>query len=422
MLEIAVWCLVVTALFAYINHRFIGLPTTIGVMSIALVISLGLIGLDMLGWSRPRDYEVALMASIDFPGVLMRGMLALLLFAGALQVDLSSLARYRWPIGALALAGTTISALVVGLALWQLLPIVNIDLPLAYCLMFGALISPTDPVAVISILKSSETPKNLRSIIAGESLFNDGMGVVLFALALSMHSTGKIPTLGEGAWLLLREGGGGIVLGLLLGHLLFAMLRSVRSYQVEVLLSLATVMGGYGLAERLEFSGPVAMAVVGLVVGSMSRAEQLPSETREHLQRFWQLLDGLLNTVLFVLIGLEVVRVNFSSGIFAAAGLSILITLMARGISVAAPLSLLRQGLALPKGSWHLLTWAGLRGGVSVALALSLPPGHYREIVLSLTYCVVIFSVLVQGLTIRRIARQFMPTPPAPVASDVPVP
>lgn len=407
MFDIALWCLIVTAGLAYINHRFIGLPTTIGVMTIALAISLALIGLDHLGWSAPRDLEERMMASIDFPGVLMRGLLAVLLFAGGLQVDIERLRLYRGPIVALALFGTLFTALLVGLALWTLLPLVALSLPLAYCLVFGALISPTDPVAVIGILKSAGVPRTLESIIAGESLFNDAVGVVLFALALAMVETGRPPGWQDGLWLLLREGGGGIVAGLLLGRLLYTLLRDVQSYQVEVLLTLAMVLGGYRLVERLECSGPLAMVVVGLVVGRQSRKQALPASTREHLGRFWVLMDGILNTVLFVLIGLEVVRVNFSLGLLSAAALTIAITLAARAISVATLLNLL-GGTAAPPGSWRLLTWAGLRGGVSVALALSLPPDHQRESVLALTYCVVVFSILVQGLSIRRVARRLM--------------
>lgn len=408
MLEVFIWCLVVTALFAYLNHRFIGLPTTIGVMTIALAISVGLIGLDHLGWSTPRRYETSIMASVDFAEVLLRGMLAVLLFAGGLQLELGRLQRYRWPIAALALFGTVLSAAVVGVALWKLLPMVGVTLPLAYCLVFGALISPTDAVAVGAILESAGVPKPVESLIAGESLFNDAVGVVLFALALSMVKTGDWPAWSDGLELLLREGGGGIVLGLALGHLLYALLKDVDSYQVEVLLTLATVLGGYALADRLTFSGPLAMVVVGLVVGTKIQPAGGAAGRHEHLARFWALMDGILNTVLFVLIGLEVVRIHLSLGILAAALLTIAITLAARALGVAAPLSLMRGELELPRGSWQVLTWAGLRGGVSVALALSLPEGPSREVVLGLTYCVVVFSILGQGLTIGAVARRVL--------------
>lgn len=406
MLQIAIWCLIVSAALAYINYRFIGLPASVGVMTIALAISVALIGLDLLGWSAPRDYEAAMMASVDFPGLLMRGMLALLLFAGGLQIEVERLRLYRWPIGVLAVFGTTVTALLVGIALWKLLPTVNIPLSLGYCLVFGALISPTDAVAVSGVLKSADAPKQLEAIISGESLFNDGVGVVLFSLAMSIVETDRQPDLREGLLLLLREGGGGVLLGLLLGQLLFRLLREVQNYQVEVLLTLAVVMGGYELAYRLGVSGPLAMVLAGLAVGTRSRSGALPDATRDHLERFWDLIDGILNTVLFVLIGLEVVRVSFSFGILLAAALTIAIILGARAVSVATPLSLMGRMLELPSGSWRLLTWAGLRGGISVALALSLPPGHGREVVLALTYCVVVFSILAQGLTIERIARR----------------
>lgn len=407
MIEIAIWCLVITAAFAYINHRFIGLPTTIGVMTIALVISVALIGLDHAGWGAPRRYQAAMVGAIDFTDVVMRGMLAVLLFAGGLQVDLRSLRRWRTPIAALSVVGTVATALLVGLALWKLLPVVGVSLSLPYCLLFGALISPTDAVAVGSILKSAGVPKPMEAMIGGESLFNDAVGVVLFALALSMVKTGAVPELPQALLQLLREGGGGILLGVVLGRLLYRLLKDVQSYQVEVLLTLATVMGGYGLADDLDVSGPLAMVFVGLVLGERSRRDAaFPAETQDHLSRFWRLMDGILNTLLFVLIGLEVIRVQFSGGVLAAAALTVLITLVARGLSVAGLLGLLKLTMHLPAGSWTVLTWAGVRGGVSVALALSLPPGRGREVVLSLTYCVVVFSILVQGLTVGAIARR----------------
>ena len=203
MLQIAIWCLIVSAALAYINYRFIGLPASVGVMTIALAISVALIGLDLLGWSAPRDYEAAMMASVDFPGLLMRGMLALLLFAGGLQIEVERLRLYRWPIGVLAVFGTTVTALLVGIALWKLLPTVNIPLSLGYCLVFGAVISPTDAVAVSGVLKSADAPKQLEAIISGESLFNDGVGVVLFSLAMSIVETDRQPDLREGLLLLL---------------------------------------------------------------------------------------------------------------------------------------------------------------------------------------------------------------------------
>jgi len=408
MFDIAVSCLVLTALLAYVNHRFVGLPTTIGVMSIALLLSFALIGLDKLGISDLRNYEHAMLSSIDFSDVLMQGMLSLLLFAGALHVDLTELRAVRWQVGTLALLGTVLSAGLVGFALWYVLPLLGAPLPLVYCLAFGTLISPTDPIAVMSMLKSAGAPKRLKLVIAGESLFNDGVGVVLFSLAAAMAASGEMPTANHALALLLQEAGGGIALGLALGYLSFLMLRSIDSYQEEVLITLATVLGGYALASRLHVSGPLAMVVVGLVIGNHGRALAMSDETRKHLDMFWELLDEILNSVLFVLIGLEVILIPVSGSVAVAAAVVIVITLIARLVSVAAPIGAFGRAFGLPPGSWKVLTWGGLRGGISVALALSLPLGPERDFILALTYAVVVFSILCQGLTIGAVVRQAM--------------
>ena len=406
MFEIAVSCLVMTALLAYVNHRFVGLPTTIGIMSIALVLSIALIGLDLIGFGFFRDYEQAFLSSIDFSDVLMEGMLSMLLFAGALHVDLSELRAVRWQVGLMAIVGTIISSLLVGFGLWFLLPFMGMSLPLAYCLVFGTLISPTDPIAVMGILKSAGAPKRLELVIAGESLFNDGVGVVLFALALAMATSGQTPTAAHAGLLLLEEAGGGLLFGLLLGTISFLLLRSIDSYLEEVLITLATVLGGYTLARHLHVSGPLAMVVVGLVIGNHGRALAMSDETRKHLDMFWELLDEILNAVLFLLIGLEVALVTVTGGLALAALAAILLTLTARLITVAAPVALFGRSFGLPTGAWRVLTWGGLRGGISVALALSLPTGAEHSIILTLTYSVVVFSILGQGLSIGHVIRK----------------
>jgi len=407
MLNIAATCLVITALLAYLNYRFIGLPTTIGVMAAALVISLALIGLDTIGVAHAlRQYEESLLRSIDFSDVLMQGMLSLLLFAGALHVDLSELKAYRWPVGVLAVLGTSLSTVAVGYGMWFALPLLGLQLPLIYCLLFGALISPTDPIAVMGILKSARAPKELELVIAGESLFNDGLGVVIFTLLLGMLTSGRAPTLGQGLELLLHEVAGGLLFGFALGFVTFQLLKSVDNYQVEVLLTLAAVTGGYAVTSQLHVSGPLAMVVAGLIIGNHGRALAMSDVTRRHLDMFWELIDEILNATLFVLIGMEVLLVVFSAHELVAASVAIVVTLLARLLTVGLPVRLLRGAFDLPQGSWKVLTWGGLRGGISVALALSLPAGPERNTVVALTYCVVVFSILVQGLCIGYVTRK----------------
>jgi monovalent cation:H+ antiporter, CPA1 family len=406
MLNIVAVCLAITSLMAYVNHRFIKLPTAIGVMAVALVVSLLLVVLDRLGIASVlHDAEISLLQSIDFSDVLMQGMLSFLLFAGALHIDLSELKSFRWQIGSLAIVSTVLSTLIVGFGLYTLLPLLGLALPLMYCLLFGALISPTDPIAVMGILKSAKAPRELELVIAGESLFNDGVGVVVFSLLLGMLVSGVTPSVGHVAESLAHEAGGGLVLGLVLGYAAFWLLRSVDNYQVEVLLTLSAVVGGYALAARLHVSGPLAMVVAGLIVGNHGRALAMSDTTRRYVDMFWELIDEILNAVLFVLIGMEVLLISFSGRELLGAVLAIVVTLLARMLTVGLPVHLSRRVFNLPPGSWKVLTWGGLRGGISVALALSLPAGPERDTVLAFTYCVVIFSILGQGLSIGRVTK-----------------
>lgn len=407
MLDIAAVCLALTAILAYLNHRFVGLPTTIGVMAIALVLSLGIVGLDALGLAHAlRVAGESFLQSIDFSEVLLQGMLSLLLFAGAMHVRLGDLKTHAIQIGALAVLGTIASTLVVGFGMWLALPLIGIALPLVYCLLFGALISPTDPVAVIGIVKSAGAPKGLETVISGESLFNDGVGVVLFVLLAGVAHSGTVPSPAQGAELLLRDAGGGLAFGWLLGYVTYWMLRSVDHYQVEVLLTLAAVVGGYALAGHLHVSGPLAMVVAGLIIGNRGRDQGMSDITRQYVDMFWELIDEILNAVLFVLIGLEVLLFPFSMPLLVAGALAVLVTLAARLLTVGLPSASLNKVFGLPPGSWRVLTWGGLRGGISVALALSLPSGPQRELVLALTYCVVVVSILGQGLTISAVIRR----------------
>ncbi len=392
------------ALSSYLNHRFIRLPTTIGVMAIALATSLALLALGKLGAELPRHLS-AVVASFDFDRTLMHGMLSFLLFAGALNLSLEDLRRQRLPIAFFATLGVVLSTALVGLATFWLLPWLGHPVPLLHCLLFGALISPTDPVAVLGMLKAAGAPRLLAAKLAGESLFNDGVAVVVFTVLLQLTTEGKGVTTAGVAILFLREAVGGALFGLALGYLAYRMLLRIDVYQVEVQITLALVMGGYALASALHLSGPIAIVVAGLLIGNQGRRLAMSDTTREHLDGFWELVDESLNAVLFVMIGLEVLALPFEAGYLWSAVLSIAVVLASRAAVVSLPrlVAPLRRLFApLPTA---VLTWAGLRGGLSVAMALSLPSDEFRAPFITLTYVVVVFSVLVQGLTLPRVLR-----------------
>ena len=410
LLEISAVFLSITALLAYVNHRFVGLPTTIGVMVISILLSIVAIFLGFLGFDQLIDYEVSLLNQLDFTEVLLDGMLSMLLFAGALHVNIADLKRYKLPIGVLAGIGTIVSAALIAIALYFMLPLFGFGLPFIWCLLFGALISPTDPIAVMGILASAGAPKSIETVIAGESLFNDGLGVVIFVLLLGILSSGDIPTANYIAHTFAVEAGGGIIFGLILGAILYYLLKSIDSYQEEVLLTLAGVLGGYALASHWHLSGPLAMVMMGLMVGNHGRELAMSDKTRHYIDLFWELIDEILNAILFVLIGLEIVVIAYSGNLFIAGALTIVIALLARFIVVGMTTKTLSRQLNLPKGAWKVLTWGGLRGGISVALVLQLPTGSERDILLALTYAVVVFSILVQGLSVGKVARSIRPS------------
>ncbi|MEL0647686.1 sodium:proton antiporter [Pseudoalteromonas agarivorans] len=403
--EISAIFLSITALLTYVNHRFIGLPTTIGVMVISMLVSITAIFLGFLGFDDLIDYEVSLLDQLNFTEVLLDGMLSMLLFAGALHVNVSDLRRYKLPIGILACVGTLVSTVIIAGALYLLMPLLGFNLSFIWCLLFGALISPTDPIAVMGILRSAGAPKSIETVIAGESLFNDGIGVVVFVLLLGILSSGDIPTTYSVAHTLAVEAGGGIIFGLTLGGILYYLLKSIDSYQEEVLLTLAGVIGGYALASHWHLSGPLAMVMMGLMVGNHGRNLAMSDKTRHYVDLFWELIDEILNAILFVLIGLEVVMIAYSGNLLAAAVLTILIALLARLIVVGITTTTFNKQLALPSGAWKVLTWGGLRGGISVALVLQLPDGAERNVLLTLTYAVVVFSILIQGLSVSKVAK-----------------
>ena len=400
LLNTAAILITLAAFFSYLNHRFLKIPTTIGIMLISLLLSLGLLALHALGLGHIEQQAARMVRGVDFYETLMDGMLSFLLFAGALHINLEDLSKQRWVILLLATVGVLTSTFLIGILSWLIFNGLGIHMPVTYCLVFGALISPTDPIAVVGVLKSVGVSKSLETKIAGESLFNDGIGVVVFLVMVSIATGSGEPGAGHVSLLLIQEAGGGAVFGLFAGGITFFLLRSIDNYQVEVLLTLALVMGGYALASALHLSGPIAMVVAGLVIGNHGRLLAMSESTREHLDSFWELVDEILNAVLFVLIGLEILLLSYRGEYLLATIAIIPAVLFARFVSVGLPITVMRRYRRFSPRVIEILTWGGLRGGISVALALSLPGGTEREVILFVTYAVVMFSILIQGLTV----------------------
>jgi CPA1 family monovalent cation:H+ antiporter len=411
------------AVSSYVNYRYIKLPTTVGVMLVALVASLTLVLVGPYAGGF-REQAARVVSRIDFDQVVLHGMLAFLLFAGSIHVNLEDLGREWVSVSLLAIFGTLVSTCIVGGVTWLVLGWLGLGIPFLHALLFGALISPTDPIAVLGVLKSVGASRQLEVQVAGESLFNDGLGVVLFLVLLRLSGLGGAagsaaptpPSIGVGAVgiLLLKEVGGALVLALAAGLVTYHMLKRVDNYQVEVLLTLALAMGLYASADALHLSAPIAVVVAGLFVGNQGRAFAMTEKTREHVDTFWELVDEILNVVLFLLIGLELLVLPIERGWLVAGVLAIPIVLSARWLSVAGIVGPLRWVSAQSKGAIRILTWGGLRGGIAVAMALSLPANYSRSLVLTLTYFVVVFSILVQGLTVGRVVRMTGDPTPAP--------
>jgi Na+:H+ antiporter len=394
----------ITALFSYINLRYVGLPVSIGVMVIALGLSL-LVNLLSWGGLPLEDPVRQFLNQIDFDKTLLQGMLSFLLFAGALHININDLAEKKWSIGSLATMGTLLSTFLVGSLTWGVLKGFGIDLSYIYCLLFGALISPTDPIAVLGVLKTAGVPKSLETKIAGESLFNDGVGIVLFLIILELATGTGTVSFTHVSTLFVQEALGGAVYGLVLGFTGYQLLKSVDNYQVEILLTLAIVTGGYTLADTLHLSGPIAIVCAGLLIGNQGRHLGMSDETRHRMDLFWELIDEILNALLFVLMGLEVLVVSISSSFLWAVLLIILIVLVSRFVAISIPISLLGTFRKFTPGAIPILTWGGLRGGISVALALSLPAGPQRDTILTMAYFVVVFSIVVQGLSLGKLVK-----------------
>ena len=396
--------ILLTATFGYINHRFIKLPGAIGIMLISLIASLAVIG---LGKIFPQFFAntIASIGVIDFNTVVLKVMLSFLLFAAAIHIDVKKLRNERKAIITFSTISILISTIIVGVLFYITTSLFSLNVNFLYCLLFGALISPTDPIAVVGILKKAKIPSSLETKISGESLFNDGVGVVLF---ITFYEIAKIGlsniSVWDIAWLFIKEAGGGLLLGWLLGYLCFYMLRSINNYVVEVMITLATVMGGYALAEQLHISGPLAMVMAGLITGNKSFDVGVSDLTRDYLTKFWEMIDEVMNAILFLLIGFEMLIIPFNLTLLWMGCIAVVIVLFARFLSVSLPIMVLKRKSSFENNAIPILTWGALRGGISVALALSVPKYMYGEMFVSITYIVVLFSIVCQGLTIGKFA------------------
>ena len=434
VLDFITLLIIMAAFFTLVNVKYLKLPSTIGLMILALCLSLFIIFGELV-FKTLNTLAQDLMTKYNFSEVLFKVMLSFLLFAGAIEMDLRKLKEEKWVIGILAVFGTLISTFVVGYAMYFLLPLVNIQLELIHCLLFGALISPTDPIAVLAMIKKSHVSKNLESQIAGESLFNDGIGVVIFLTILSIAfprgglAEAQISAM-HVAELFGVEVVGGILLGAAIGYVgrwLLVIIDNEHT-EIEVLVTLSMVLGGASLAEMLHVSMPLSTVVMGIFVGEKGRGEETDPIAGEYVYKFWSLMDEAMNAILFILIGLQVIVINWELGFFVAAGIAIIIVLLARFIGVSIPVTIIRTRIKIPKYTIRILTWSGLRGGISVALALSLYDTAKEfsvnpriiDLIISMTYSVVLFSILVQGLTVGKLFAKANPDNGSAPASEKP--
>jgi monovalent cation:H+ antiporter, CPA1 family len=408
LFDLAALLLTLSALFGWVNRRIIRLPHTIGLLVMGLAASLLLVLLDLAFPSHSLSEQLKQpLEQIDFTQVMMNGMLAFLLFAGALHLDMHALRDRAWPVAFLALIGTVISTIVVAFAFYGAARLFNYPLPLAWALVFGALISPTDPVAVLSTLKNVNVPPALEVEMQGEALFNDGVGVVLFTalVAYAAGSAGEANAFGGLLESVLRDAFGGLALGAVTGYIAYRAMRAIDDFPVEVLITLALVTGTYALAQKVGTSGPLAVVAAGLLIGERAPRYAMSERTRTYVSALWTLIDEVLNSVLFLLIGLEVLVLRFEPSAAWLAFAAIPIVLVARIISVSTPLLLFRWSDKLSARNIPFLTWAGLRGGISVALALALPDSPSKAAILAATYALVLFTIIVQGSTLGVVAR-----------------
>ncbi len=406
--------IVLASLFAYINHKFIKLPSTIGIMLMAIIVSIIIRFAGGSIFPETTKRLFTLISELDFTELLMGSMLNFLLFAGAIHVNFTDLRKQRLPVLTFSTISVIISTFVIGFSLSYVTPLFGIQLPLLYCLLFGALISPTDPIAVLGILKKANVSKSLETKITGESLFNDGIAVVLFAVILQLTQTPEAAiSLGTISWLLAKEALGGLLLGVLLGYSASKAMKGIDDYIVSVLITLSVVMGGYLIAHSIHISGPLTMVAAGLIIGNYGKREAMSIVTKDYLTKFWELLDEILNAILFLFIGFELLLIPDFETYWIISVVAIVVVLFARFVSIWIPMLIVPFKPKLSKGSLIMLVWGGLRGGVSIALVLSVTDPDYKELLLEMTYFVVVFSIVVQGLTVGKLSNKVKLTEPS---------
>jgi len=398
--------IVLSALFGYVNYKFLKLPTTIGIMVISLLVSFGIVGLSIFD-SVYLQTTIDAVTKLDFPRILLRVMLSFMLFAGAIHIDLKVLDKEKIPVIIFSTFGVLLSTVIIGILMFFLLQLFGLNVNIIYCLLFGALISPTDPIAVLGILKNAKIPKPLEMKITGESLFNDGVSVVIFITVYEITKSGlQDLDISNVVIFFLREAVGGIIFGFILGYTGYLMLKSIDNYKVEVMITLAMVMGGYSFAHLIKVSGPLAMVVAGIIIGNRGKQFAMSETTKEYLDKFWELIDDILNAILFIIIGLEILIIKKDLNFVEIGLISIVLVLLSRYLSLGVSILIMKFKRTFPKNTIWVLTWGGLRGGISVALALSLTQTMQRELFVTVTYIVVIFSILVQGLTIKNYVKR----------------
>lgn len=394
------------ALFAYINAKFIRLQQTIGIMFLSILFSIGLIAVNQFAPS-VTSALIKDISSINFHDLLMEGMLCFLLFSGSIHIDSVNLKKVRLPIIVFSTVGVILSTFLIGSLLYGVFQLFHMPVGYIYCLLFAALISPTDPIAVLAILKKAGIPIALETKIAGESLFNDGVAVVVFLTIFEIAQAGFDQlTVSDISLLFLKEAGGGMLFGLAIGYAGYLLLKTIDQYEVEVMITIAVVMCGYAAANYLHLSGPLAMVVAGLVIGNKAKSMAVSDKTREYLYKFWELIDEIMNAILFMLVGFEMLIVKLSGPLLVISVIAIVITLFSRWVSIFVPYMFLKKRVDFMDHAVTILTWGGLRGGLSIALALSLPVHMYRDTFVTITFIIVVFSIMVQGMSVGSLYRR----------------